>query len=227
MSYSYYPLTFRTHREGEIPVGTVVIIKTGDERKEACPLFKGWSEFENKEYIVEKYNQFGTMYILNIDGSTPKESLGGGHSKNIFKPVYKTQEIKDMTQSIQFTKADLKTGMRVFLRSGEEYIVIKDLDNSYFGAEKGNTLLMIGDLDQWRDLADYEYNLEYKNYPTSDIVKVLTVNIVTDILKPNPRSTTVIWETPPLETPEEIEHNKLMAQIADLQAQAEKLKPKK
>lgn len=289
--------TFRSHKEGEYPVGSVVKIKTGSEWEELA-IFKcydNYPEFQGKEYVVKSYNEYGIMYLLNIDGTIPKESYGGGHSMKQFKPVQeykqltkedlkllvkgdnikiqgqeievnhhnpnhnmvylfgtfkevnrsesfiyslnthwplpvyklvnKTQEIKDMAQPKSFTKADLKTGMRVTTRRGDKFVVMLNLKNSYFTGDYSDVLVPLGHKNQWIELTRYSDDLNIEQ-PQWSITRVESIGVITNTLDLNNGGDT-LWQEPPQKTQEEIEYEKLMSQIEQLQQQAQKLKPAK
>jgi hypothetical protein len=68
------------------------------------------------------------------------------------------------------TKSELKTGMVVTLRNGEEYLVLKDIQTN---CACGDVIISL-DAESWDDLASYKEDLTYEDDFEShwDIMKV-------------------------------------------------------
>lgn len=167
--------------------------------------------FTHGFYVIGRFfgkrGEFTNLYSYQLD-----EGL------SVYKLTNKTMEIKDMTQPKQFAKVDLKTGMVGVLRNGKKVRILLDTAN--------------GDIisgETWAPLDSYNEDLKSKGNSKFDreydIVKIYQPKTNMDY-KDLDYNYHRIWQEPPQKTPEQIEYEKLMSQINDLQIQAEKLKPK-
>jgi hypothetical protein len=97
-------------------------------------------------------------------------------------------KIELVTEPQQFTKADLKTGMRVETRIGGIYIVIKNSKFDDFLANIGSG---------WERLEYYNNDLKMvdKNYSHADIVKIYDCPHESDFLNRNELGK-LLWQRP-------------------------------
>ena len=93
MSFMYNHLqhtpTFTFTDKGLFPVGSVVTI-----RKDLIGFdSQVYNNHIGEQYVVEKYDQYGAMYLLNLDGTPCEWLLGGSISAKRFEPVLDWKEL--------------------------------------------------------------------------------------------------------------------------------------
>lgn len=106
--------------------------------------------------------------------------------------------------------SDLKTGMHVILRDGDEYIVLKDTCLCLFYDTYGKNIIKNLNAKTYTSLDNYNEDfINADGFKTLDIVEVYTCDCVSDILesvKDEPNAFTRIFEERPTKmTLEEIE----------------------
>lgn len=85
------------------------------------------------------------------------------------------------------TKADLRTGMIVTLRNGDEYMVYRDYAATWTenGSYSSDCLVLTTGETGWRDLNNFANDLTSKSAHKSDIVKVEKVTHPLAFICPN------------------------------------------
>jgi len=166
------------------------------------PVYGGSSLVEvGKEYIVKHSSDFNIGLEL--------ENVPGLWASNSFK--LKENNMKE------FTKADLRTGMRVTTRAGDSFVVMLDTANH------GDVLSRV---NCWLKLSGYTLDLKYTNSegPCSwcDIMKVATPKFADFYAGGGENSLLVLWERQE-KSQAQIELETLQAQITALQEQADKI----
>jgi len=126
-----------------------------------------------------------------------------------FIPTDKFKEIIGMTDKKTFTKADLKDGMLVDTVRGR-YLVLS-----------GRLVNFSGWLCLSKYLDDLSVNSINREYDIQSVWELKDHTSLHDILSSS--SYTPLWKRPPAKTQTKIELEKLQQQIAELQAQANKL----
>lgn len=170
------------------------------------------TKFKIGDKVIRTINEdrFASMFIgstytinkINTDGWLEfKENSHGCWNPSNF----------ELVQSKQFTKSDLKDGMRVVYRDGRVRYVLGNTTLSYEpSAYTGG-----GKYCHASYTDDYDNNLKKEElFKSMDIMKVID------------RDNTVLFERveAPAKSQQEIEMDKLQKQIAELSAQADKLK---
>ena len=90
-----------------------------------------------------------------------------------------------------FTKDNLETGMRVVVRDGNEYVVMKDYETVHYGVGAIFGFDGIG----FKSLKNYNHDLTHATLgKDSDIMKVLKPIYDSDVLSNNEDGFEVIWE---------------------------------
>lgn len=71
-------------------------------------------------------------------------------------------------------KSELRTGMIVTLRSGNEYVFFKDfaVDDDYCMKNDNEGIIVNGQLPSWARIKNYSNDLKHNTYQDLDIVKV-------------------------------------------------------
>ena len=95
------------------------------------------------------------------------------------------------------TKAELKTGMIVTTREGEEYLFIKDfvVNDTYIMSSCGEGVLVNMHHPSWNMMKNYNNDLTNIEYKTLDIVKVEIANHPHDwIIMDEKWYRTLVWE---------------------------------
>jgi hypothetical protein len=87
-----------------------------------------------------------------------------------------------------FTKADLRTGMRVELRNGRTYVVML---GTYYGD------IFINANEFWSNLDNYSNDLKCEGLPKLEIVKVFNPNYTYDMLNANYKGELLYQRTEP------------------------------
>lgn len=124
-----------------------------------------------------------------------------------FIPTEKFKEIIGMSDKKTFTKADLKDGMKVVLKDGRVRFLLGVNLLEY----SPSMFLGNGGYNQATYITNFNNDLTHPEYEDLSITKVMD------------RDGTTLFQRPPAKTQTEIELEKLQQQIADLQAQANKL----
>ena len=98
---------------------------------------------------VEDYTTEGKIYEVKDGIFTCDIGRFTGRFNNVEEMNEEfTSQFELVTDPQQFTKADLKTGMRVELRNGQVYIILKDFDTVTYGHQDiflaRNSTFMIG-----------------------------------------------------------------------------------
>lgn len=121
----------------------------------------------------------------------------------------------EFVEPVDFTKSDLKTGMRVQYRNGTERVVV------------GEDLFNGGCVPAWQiSIVGYDSSLEH---PTNQmtIMKVWAAPDKCEDFFNLEAKGALLFERvePPVKTQQELEYEQLMAKIEELKQQAEKFKP--
>lgn len=88
-------------------------------------------------------------------------------------------------------KSDLKTGMRVTLRSGRIFIVLLNFQHAY---DKSTDVLVSPDSSAWNLLDYYSDDLKHRDYSLDDIVKVEIPEHVYAVFGIGEKKYTTIWK---------------------------------
>lgn len=130
---------------------------------------------EGKEYEVK-----GGHFFYN-NGTKSSARVDSVEQMNyMFKAKFELVEENEMKQ---FTKADLRTGMRVETRDGDVYIVLLD-------TEEGSRIVCN---EGWNVLDSYENALIVKRGPRLDIMKVYSMDLNHNLLDFNCKGS-LLWQ---------------------------------
>lgn len=96
-------------------------------------------------------------------------------------------------------KSELKTGLIVTTRAGEEYMVFMNVKTGYTGDGKYDVIVNIRDSDRWNNLDSYDEDLTYHGitsgrYAEWDIVKVEMYDHPCALLNKEEFPRTLLWE---------------------------------
>jgi hypothetical protein len=124
---------------------------------------QGLCNVTDKYGLFRHYESDGwNVLVFDEDGD-----LCWFYPKSTPNPTYHWKEFLEAnTMKKEFTKADLKTGMKVVLRSGDEGIVMKGFISNDFG---GDVIIYMD--GGWDRLSEYSDDLSDK-YPALDIMSV-------------------------------------------------------
>ena len=136
----------------------------------------------------QKASNFGRAMIFDGYGyviHNGKLKFDCGNSNAVkFKDV-------DFGGNNMFTKDNLETGMRVVVRDGNEYVVMKDYETVHYGV---GAILGVNGIG-FKSLKNYNHDLTHATLgKDSDIMKVLKPIYDSDVLSNNEDDFEVIWE---------------------------------
>ena len=142
-----------------------------------------FKEHVGKEYTVEYINceYDGTEYarLENCD----------------FMPYLYNCELVDESKENEMTLGDLKTGMRLITRDGEEYIVLKNVNSPF---HKNIDMFVCIDGDKYEESSNYTQDLLCMGWSELDIVKVYAQNcgdfLLSNVLNCPIEEMDLIWE---------------------------------
>jgi hypothetical protein len=170
-------------------------------------------DFVEKKYGLSKSHQSVKDDYLNYGtGNNYFWTCNGASNVYDFHKLTKREfkEIVGMSDKKTFTKADLKDGMVTKYNNGDLRLV---LGGSLRGKACG-----------WMSLGDFDDNLSHRTFgwTIAEVFSPKSEYYNLSELFDEGRLVS-IWKRPPAKTQTEIELEKLQQQIADLQAQANKL----
>lgn len=153
----------------------------------------------NKIILLQKLDDLGIRWASNqrafefgramiFDGYIIRDGklkFDCGNSK-----IVNFEEV-DFGGNNMFTKDNLKTGMRVVARNGNEYVVMKDYETVNYGV---GAILGVSGIG-FKSLKNYNHDLTHATLgEDNDIMKVLKPLYDNDVLSNNEDDFEVIWE---------------------------------
>lgn len=145
--------------------------------KVRCVEARSKNSVNNKVYEVrdgvlylennQKYNNFRNG-LLQSKFENVEQINNQLHSK--FELVEETEPT--------FTKSDLRTGMRVETREHHRYVVLKDIETTFYGHQE----ILLAKQNEFLTGSDYKEDLLDKNDATFDIIKVWEPNDESNLL---------------------------------------------
>jgi len=119
----------------------------------------------------------------------------------------------------EFTKDDLKTGMRITTRSGNRYLVLRDFAHEY---DSETDILLNIEQKEWNSLNSYSLFLCHNTYQSLDVIKVEILEHCYSMLHENGKYITVWERKEKSEKDKKIEE--LQKQLDDIKNKMEELK---
>lgn len=122
-----------------------------------------------------------------------KDLCDDWETAKVTKKMWEEERAKTVEEVKTFTKADLRTGMRVTRRNGSTCIVLLEAAHNY-SSTKDFIINPIEGSHSWTGLDSYDQNLNYKKIPEHSIVKVEVPGHPYSIFYPCEGGWVTIWE---------------------------------